>query len=131
VIIVSFLVDVFCLGVKNALPPKTMSASKVDDFRRKYYGAFPTPPMSIPLELAQHLVHGGVAYARSLGFEPHADFAEAAPYLGEPSGPTPITFGRDGQPLWIAGPDDNPRLIMKTLEKAVGIGNFHYISPVL
>jgi len=44
-------------------------------------------------------VFSAVEYARGLGFEPHADFAPAAGHLGPWTGPSAITFGRDGKPF--------------------------------
>lgn len=52
----------------------------------------------MPLELAPHLVHGAVAHARSLGFEPDPQFPGAVPYLGRLAGPCPIAFGAKGSP---------------------------------
>lgn len=123
-----YLVDAYCLGVKNSVGPVGLSVGKVDDFARNYFSAYDDPPVSIPLELAQALVHGGAAYAKALGFEPHADFAAAAPYLGGPAEPSPIRFGRDGKPLYISGPYDNPRAVIATLEANVGTGNYHFVT---
>jgi hypothetical protein len=75
-------------------------------------------------------VHGAVAYARGLGFQPHADHAPAAPYLGTPDGPTPIRFGRDGRPFYIAGSNDNPSAVLRTLDSTAGTGNYHYLTQV-
>src|SRR5262249_60773514 len=68
-----FLVDVYCLGVKNVTGPTRMAADSVEAHRRKFYASFDDPPLAVPVELAQHVVHGAVAYARSLGFEPPDD----------------------------------------------------------
>lgn len=126
----SYLVDSYCLGVKNTTGPTTVSSSTVHDRSRSYFSAYPSPPRRAPLELAQHLVHGAVAYAASLGFTPHPEFADTAPYLGSAPGPCPIRFGRDGLPFYISGPDDHPRQVIDTLEKTVGSGNYHYIANV-
>ncbi|GGM63889.1 hypothetical protein ACFFX1_30570 [Dactylosporangium sucinum] len=125
-----YLVDVYCLGIKNSVGPVGMSLGKVDDFVRDYYSAYDEPPVSIPIEVAQALVHGGAAYAKELGFEPHADFAAAAPYLGVPDEPSPIRFGRDGKPFYISGPYDNPRDVIATLEANVGTGNYNIMTHV-
>ncbi len=125
-----FLIDVYCLGVKNAIGPVSMSAGSIDAYCGQFFGVFDAPPLVAPLELAQHLVHGAVAYARGLGFEPHPDFAPAAPYLGTPTTPTPIRFGRDGKPFYISGPHDNPRSVIQTLESTAGPGNYHYVTHV-
>jgi hypothetical protein len=71
----------------------------------------------VPLELAQQLVYGGEEYARGLGFEPHPDYAPAKALLGEWTGPSAITFGRDGKPFYFQGPHDNPRKIPRTLQQ--------------
>jgi hypothetical protein len=125
-----FLVDVYCLGVKNAIGPLSMGMGSVETYRGAYFQAYDAPGISIPVELAQHLVFGAVAYARELGFEPHADFAAAAPHLGSPVGACPIRFGRDGKPCYVSGPYDDPRTIMRTLEKKVGKGNYSFLSAL-
>jgi hypothetical protein len=123
-----FLVDVYCLGVKNTVGPLPMGSGSIATYSRRFFSAFDEPPVSAPVDLAQHLVHGAVAYARALGFEPHADFAAAAPYLGTPPAPTPIRFGREGKPLYVSGPYDDPRAVVQTLEATVGAGNYDYFA---
>jgi hypothetical protein len=123
-----FLVDVYCLGVKNAVGPLPMGSGAIDDYRRRFFSGFDEPPVAAPLGLAQDLVHGAVTYARALGFEPHPDFAAAAPYLGNPPAPTPIRFGREGKPLYVSGPYDDPRAIVQTLEANAGAGNYDYFT---
>jgi hypothetical protein len=39
-----------------------------------------------------------------------------------------ITFGKDGKPFFVAGPDDNVGRIMRQLEKTAGPGNFHFLA---
>jgi len=125
-----FLVDVYCLGVKNAVGPVPMGSGAIEDFSRKFFSAFDDSPVSVPLDLAQAVVHGAVAYARGLGFEPHPDFDATVPYLGTPAGPSPIRFGRDGKPFYVSGPYDTPRAVVDTLEATVGAGNYHYMVHV-
>lgn len=130
VTVCGFLVDVHCLGVKNVNGPHTMGSGSLDAWRRDFFSAFDSPGVEAPLELAQHLVHGAVVYARGLGFEPHEEFAAAAVHLGEPAGPAPIAFGRDGVPFYVAGPYDDARAVVRKLEAAVGEGNYHYVLPL-
>ena len=68
--ICSFLVDVFCLGVKSVIPPRTIGPGDVTRHLHVSFAAFDAPGLEVPLELAQHLVFGAVDYARQLGFEP-------------------------------------------------------------
>lgn len=123
-----FLVDVYSLGVKDVVPPKTMGVDRLNEYAERYYSAFEHPPVPIELSHAQDIVAGAVAYARDLGFEPHQDFSTTDPFLGTPQAdPPPIGFGRDGMPLYINGPRDNAPAIVTTLRQRRGDGNFHYV----
>jgi len=111
-----FLVDVFCLGVKSVIPPRTISPGDVTRHVHVSFSAFDALGLEAPLELAQHLVFGAVDYARRLGFEPADDDYQAAMgHLGTWSGPSAIVFGDSGKPVYNAGPYDNPRAVMETL----------------
>jgi hypothetical protein len=122
----SYLVDTWCLGVKNAGGPKRMGRRELEALRRQCYAPWRSPGIPIPLELAQHLVLGAVAFAQRLGFEPHGDFKPARSVLGSWEGPSAITFGMDGRPHYINGPYEDPERVLATLERAVGRGAFHY-----
>ena len=123
-----FLVDTWCLGVKNALGPKPAERRKLPSFCADAFRSYPGAPVEVPLVLAQRIVFGAVGYARGLGFEPHADFAKAAGHLGERDGVRDLEFGRDGMPMYIEGPHDDTWRIMHTLRQNVGDGNFHYLA---
>jgi hypothetical protein len=56
----------------------------------------------------------------------HPDFAATAGHLGSWAGPGTITFGKDGKPLYICGPYDDPRAVIRTLERTAGRGNFGF-----
>ena len=119
-----YLVDTFCLGVKDVFGPELMSRRKLPAFVRRYFMAFPGPALRAPLELAQHVVHGAAAFAAVLGFDVHPDFAAARGQLGELAEPCAITFGREGRPLYVPGPYDDAIAVMETLAHAVGRDGF-------
>jgi hypothetical protein len=75
------------------------------------------------------VVLGAVEYARGLGFEPHSDFGACAGHLGEWQGPSVISFGYQGKPLFIPGPQDDAARIMKRLKRKVGRDGYHGIVP--
>ncbi|HEY3262676.1 MAG TPA: helix-turn-helix domain-containing protein [Pseudonocardiaceae bacterium] len=125
-----YLVDVHCLGVKNAVGPRVMDQRESLAFIRSFFAVFDGDPVPAPFELAQHLVLGAVEYARGLGFQPHSDFAAAAGHLGAWAGPSDITFGRDGKPFYMQGPYDNPMAVIQTLNRTVGRDNYHYVIAV-
>jgi hypothetical protein len=124
-----FLVDVFCLGVKDTNGPKTMDRRKLPDFTRTFFSAWPSQlPVAAPLELARHVVLGAVDYARSLAFEPHPDFVKGAALLGGwEEGSSDVTFGRDGKPFYINGPRDDTYGNIVKLRQTAGEGNFDYL----
>lgn len=123
-----YLADVYCLGVKNALGPEIMDDLGLRGFVRDFFSGYDGDPLEVPIELAREVVFGSVEYARSLGFDPHPDFAAAEGHLGSWTGPSTITFGKDGKPLYISGPYDDPRPVIRTLERTAGRGNFEFLA---
>jgi len=122
-----WLVDVWCLGIKDVVGPRVMNERRVAEFTRSYFAAYQTQPLAAPVELARHLVFGAVAYARSLGFEPTPGFQATTGQLGPWAGPSAIGFGRHGKPYFVQGPRDNAAAILETLERSVGRDNFHFL----
>lgn len=123
--VAGFLLDVWCLGVKNALAPEPMTASQLAEHRHAYFAAF-EGHVQVPAEVARALVFGAADYARGLGFDPEADFDAAAGVLGGPADPCPIGFGKDGEPFYVNGRYDDSEAIVRTLRRAVGDDGFHY-----
>ena len=125
-----YLVDVYCLGVKDTIGPRVMNADQAAQFTRRFYDAYQAAPAAAPLDLAQNLVHGAVEYARTLGFDPAPDLDATKDHLGPWSGQGAITFGRDGKPFFLQGPHDNSAHIVSTLRRSVGPDNFEYLIAV-
>ena len=123
-----YLVDAWCLGVKNAIGPKSVDRRKLPAFTDEYFRSYDQPPLAVPIDLARHLVFGAVRYARELGFEPHPDFAGCESHLGPWEGSSDITFGHENKPMYIQGPYDDAARIIRTLRRAVGDGNFDATS---
>lgn len=121
-----YLVDTYCQGVKNAIPPTMVDRRHLTDFLDEFFRSYTSPPLPAPLTLAQNLVFGAVDYARTLGFDPHPDFRIAKPHLGPWQPPSAIQFGLDGKPFFQQGPYDNPARILRTLDRSVGPGNYHF-----
>lgn len=119
--VAGYLLDTFCLGVKNALGPEDMRGRDLPAFVRMYFTAFPAAALTAPIELARHLVFGCSAFAGALGFSPHPDFETVRGHLGEPCA---ITFGREGRPLYVPGPHDDAIAVMDTLLAALGSDGF-------
>jgi hypothetical protein len=120
----TYLVDAYCLGVKNAMGPDEMDERGLRSLAGFAFSAYAAPPMSAPIDLVRELVLGATEYARGLGFEPHPDFERARPHLGPWEGPSAIDFGCNGKPYYINGPDDDPDHVLRTLRRTVGDRGF-------
>ena len=130
----AFVVDVHCLGVKNALfkvssefeyentvKPQLMRSSEEALFE------------NIHQNCARKLIEGAVLYAKDLGFPPHRDYNDAQKIFGDidiNSCPIKYTYGKDGKPFYVRGPNESvsqAKRIVDKLSKKCGEGNFDYI----
>ncbi|MEU8252275.1 helix-turn-helix domain-containing protein [Nonomuraea sp. NPDC048916] len=122
-----YLVDVHCLGVKNAIGPDVLDDLELRRFREYFFGEF-AGWQDAPIELARHLVLGSIDYARTLGFEPHEDFAPVADLLGKWKEDAAIRFGRDGRPFYTQGPHDDPGKVLRTLRRKLSDDEFDFLT---
>jgi hypothetical protein len=125
-----YLVDTYCLGVKDALGPRAMDEAGLRRFVQRYFDGFDGEPVEAPIDLARHLVWGAVEYARGLGFEPARDFEPTRDHLGPLDGPAAIGFGRHGKPFYMERPYDDADRIMRVLHERVGRDNFHFVTTL-
>jgi hypothetical protein len=121
-----YLVDVYCLGVKNAMGPDGMDDQALRRLTRCVFSGYCAPPVPAPIELVRDLVLGAAEYARGLGFAAHRDFEQARAHLGPWIGPGAVTFGCDGKPTYVEGPYDDSAQVLRTLRGAVGRDGFHH-----
>ncbi len=107
-----YLVDVLCLGVKDTFCNANLDASEV----KKLLISSGMPIVEIDYEDARSLVLGAIAYARTLGIEPHEDWRNAS-YVVDPQRPfvPKFTFGSNGEPMYVQGPFDDADAIAKRL----------------
>ncbi|MCC3434792.1 MAG: sigma-70 family RNA polymerase sigma factor [Oscillatoriales cyanobacterium] len=128
-VVTSYLIDYWCLGVKDAMPPRNCNDSQYKNLVENAYSQF-LGYEEISLEQAQALVWGAIAYAKKLGFEPHRDFEQSKAHLGESTSEIGLNFGRNGEPCYVEGPYDNTTKIINTLKKSVGDGNFDFLHEI-
>jgi hypothetical protein len=117
-----FLVDTFCLGVKNAfytfMEPDQYNVQLENFLHASGENFLPRSPA-----YARKLVEMAIAYARELGFEPHPDYALSKLIFGDVEASDSeenFLFGKDGNPFYLPGPGDTPaiqRRVLKQLEK--------------
>jgi hypothetical protein len=111
-----FLVDAYCLGVKDAF----FREAEEDDIETFLDGMEETAPFhAVDASYARKLLRDAVAYARSLGLAPHADYAAVEPLFGDIDADAceaQFQFGREGKPLYIPGPFESPTQIRRRLD---------------
>jgi len=133
--VAGFLLDVFCLGVKNAMY-KIMEANEYALAVEHIHGSAEERFDHQHPAYARKLVEEALAYARDLGFEPHPDYKMAKIIFGDIDAatcPASFVFGSDSKPFYVCGPHDSPSMqgrIVKQLEKRCGVGGFHYMVGV-
>jgi hypothetical protein len=128
-----FLLDVFCLGVKDA---GFYRFSSVADYQESLLDRFfrDEDPVRMTPAAARKLTENAVSYARGLGFSPGIDYKKASRVFGgitTAGCDEEFVFGKDGKPLYIQGPSDPParvERILRTLEARCGEGGYHYIA---
>ena len=126
-----FLVDIFCLGLKNTFANVDFSESR---YVREVVGRVYEQQESEPCdsELAQQIIYGAIAYAKQFGFKPNKDFRLFQHVLdtAESIRPSDIEFGKDDKPFFVSGPDDNVQKILNQLQATAGEGQYDYLCPV-
>jgi hypothetical protein len=123
-----WLLDVYCMGVRDVYGPRAVAGRELPAFVEGYFEGFPAPPAAAPVELARELVWGAVEYARGLGFEPPPSFEASTAQLGALEGTGAITFGKDGRPVFVRRAQDDVASVVRTLEASVGEGNFDVVE---
>jgi hypothetical protein len=130
IIMGGFLLDVYCLGVKNAFAAIVAR----DEYTRRLSRWSPQESLQ-PMQPAcfRKLVEGGVAYARDLGFNPQDDYAAASQIFGDLDStacPTRFEYGREGKPFYVSGPHETAtqvEAILDQLQRRLGTGNFDFL----
>jgi hypothetical protein len=124
-----FLVDVYCLGVKNAM----WRAGTLGEFEELISHIEQNETMR-PISPAclVKVVRGAVEYAQSFDFAPHADYRHASMLLEgiDPATcPQEFTFGHEGRPLYIQGPHESPAEVMAIMDR-VQLAGGHYTLAI-
>lgn len=130
--VATFLLDTYCLGVKNAMNG-ILDESAYEDLVNKLMASTQSVARVVEPAYGRKLIEEMVAWSRSLGFSPHPDYPMAAQILGDIETTEDIpsfSFGRDGKPFYISGPNESlamSRRIADQLEKKCGTGGYDYL----
>lgn len=126
----SFLVDTFCLGVKDANYHDNLTPYEFEDYLNSYKKGMGAEEISY--NEAHNIIYGAIAFAEEAGIKPQKDFDTAGYILEEDTDDIPLIeydFGKNGKHLLIVSPDRKEMPYMRTLKKHLG-DNFDFIMPV-
>jgi hypothetical protein len=129
-----FLVDRYCLGVKNAMADIVSRFTYESRVLHKMKSEWRTRDAA-PATVRQ-LVEESVGYAHDLGFSPHPDYHKAMRLFGAVNPAESLEkfeFGKDGKPYFISGPNETAqrcRQIMDALQRKCGPDGFHCLLPL-
>lgn len=130
----SFVVDVYCLGIKNAHFVVATTEEYEHTIKRRTFESHEDQQFEqIHPSCARKIIEGAVRYASNLGFAPHPDYLNAKDLFGSIEAdacPMKYTYGKDGKPLYIQGPYEthsNAKKIIHQLQTRCGEGNYHYV----
>lgn len=129
----SYLVDLFCLGVKDSMYLFNVPVHEYEEFKEKFNSNMEMT--EVDYTLAHNIVYAGVEFAEEFGFKPHKDYESVTKFMLEEDTEDieliEIECGNDGKPLYMRGPfedDAKARKIIAQLEKNAGSGNYEYID---
>ena len=126
-----FLLDLWCLGVKDAFF-RVLDAEDYDYYLEHSDEAHPSEP--IAPEVARKLLRDTAAYGRQNGFAPPDELADMELIFGDAApAETSFTFGVDGRPYYAIGPDDPPARVKRILERldfTLGPSGYDYAYPL-
>jgi len=124
-----FLIDMGCFGVKDAwfvtLPPEGLDEHLDRVFE---YGR-----VEKPAAWGRKLAEAALDFRRSIGFATPRDYKKAARVFGGIDAAAckeAFTFGKDGKPFYIQGPNESnaeARRIMEHLGRRFGRGGFEFL----
>ena len=122
-----YMVDIFCLGLKNTYYQFGLDYFQYKELLEKMYPD--NNNILCDITKAHNIIFGAIDFAEELGFKPEKDF-RITEYLLDTSlideGIDDIEFGRDGKPYYVAGPYDDTRRIINILRTHIGEGNFDF-----
>lgn len=115
-----YLVDVFCLGLKNTFCNADFTKSEYEQVKEKTYRE--SSPINCSRSSSHTIIYGGIEFATTLGFKPHKDFSLSKYILDEKGSfekDESIEFGENGTPMYVQGPYDDPNVVLDTLSKNI------------
>jgi len=115
-----FMVDLYCLGVKDVFFNHNMLAEDFDDIPNRYASLMLE---EVDYNVAHNLIYGAIDFAQEAGINPHKDFRIAQYVLEEDSEDVPLMdfeFGYEGKYFLRISADGAEQHYVKQLQKRLG-----------
>jgi len=129
----AFVIDVFCLGVKDAMFMVLPESEYEHRIKGRMSATGDRGFEKLHQSCAKKLLDGVVDYAKEFGFNPHPDYKNANELFGNIDAsvcPVKYTYGKEGKPFYMSGPYESPtdiQRILNTLTEKCGLGGFNTI----
>lgn len=125
-----FLVDTFCLGVKDVIYKTDMSPIELGEFLERI--ASRSEYEEVTYNEAHNMVYGALSFAEDAGIAPCKEFDIAQYILEEDTEDIPLIeyeYGKDGKYLLVIGPSGKEKVYFNTLRERLG-DRFNFITPI-
>lgn len=127
-----YLVDLLCLGVKDAFYQFNISVYEYNSLLRERLLA--EPDKKVDYQLVHNIIFEAIEFADLYDFQPHKDFTSVAQYILEDDEDDGIELmdiecGMDGKPFYMRGPgesDARAKQIIAQLRSIAGDDGFAY-----
>ena len=128
-----YLLDVFCLGVKDCF----VRLTDVSGYKKllQQVSTLTGELKCVEPSYASTLIYKAKEYAMQFGFKPHNDFLKAHWMLKDISIDERLTFtfGKDNKPFYVQGPSESPadvRRIIHALETSFEPKDYNYLLEI-
>lgn len=122
----AFLVDSWCIGVKNSFYRLRMEDYELEELVDQ------TDVTECSYEEAHNWIYGAIDFAEEAGIKPDKSFALTRFFLEEDTDDVPLIeheFGKDGKHCLVTYSNLETSRYLPLLRKNLGEGNFDYLLP--
>lgn len=128
-VMASFLVDTFCLGVKDAGYHENTTPYDFEEYLDNYRNGMGLEEISY--NEAHNIIYGAMAFAEEGGIEPAKEFDPAGYILEEDTDDIPLIeydFGKNGKHFLVVNPNRKEMPYLNILKKNLG-DDFEFVMP--
>lgn len=128
-VMAAFLVDTFCLGVKDAGYHENMTPSDFEEYLNNYRKGMGLEEISY--NEAHNIIYGAIVFAEEGGIKPAKEFDPAGYILEEDTEDIPLIeydFGKNGKHFLVVNPDRKEMPYYHILKKNLG-DDFKFVLP--